>query len=109
MSAVEQARNAVERIAQVTHEFSCARVKKVRGKWVIDRLVKCNCGESDKGNATIDALIAAVRAEERERCVWIVKQSQEVFVPMSMRVGRNDERYIDATELLSRLTGGPHE
>lgn len=59
--------------------------------------------------AALDAYAQSVRAEERARCVWIVKQSQEVFVPMSMRVGRNDERYIDATELLSRLTGGPHE
>lgn len=68
-----EAREDVECLVQVTHEFSCARVKKVRGKWVIDRLVKCDCGEGDKGNATIDAYRTAILAAERARVRAVVE------------------------------------
>lgn len=66
MSAAErvrETRDAAERLVVVSHAFFCASAKKVRGKWVCDRLVKCDCGAAEKENAILDAYAAAVRAE----------------------------------------------
>lgn len=50
---------------------------------------------------------AAILAAERARVRAVVLSQPEVFVPMSMRVGRNDERYIDGANLLARLDAEP--
>lgn len=65
--AVAEARGVVRDAMIATHEFTCGKVKKVRNKWVVDRLVRCSCGSDDNLQSHLDALIAAVRADERAR------------------------------------------
>ena len=92
----------------------------------------CHCGlnardcyASINKSAAIDALIAAVRAEERARCVGIVEgltryrgikqsiQRNGDMVRWTWPADEEKHRYcanvLDRNEVLAALTGGPHE
>lgn len=109
MSAVEGLKNQIRSQVCCIEDYGAMGVDEVtmNGRAEMDRLV--------------DALIAAVRAEERARCVWIVEALDRALADYG-RLCTDDLQPEDRDEIVTvrmttrealrlraALTGGPHE